>query len=1276
MTSFENDTYLSQLHPPDLHGLQDLLMCESFFDEFTTAIRQDGAMGGDDGEINNQTTPAESSPDRNSSLPSEDPMLATAQIFLEFDPDNEKKEALSSSPQTLSESISSSPDNHLITLNSPEHATDTLHFPVSPVSPSAAPHTFSADNTFQQLMFDSLLSNLTLPSPPPQPLEMTSPSPHQQNETAIPGEGTGRATKRKKNDGRASGVNPADAKTKKRKQKSSPSNSAKSSSTSTVSKSNAKKQTGAKKRASLTDPNTGALDVPNPSLGISAQHEFAPAINLPTSTALSSAGQSSATEPMLKALLMLNNGIWPAPSADSNPTSLPLLPTPTNQAPPQPNKIAIPRIRKPIAPPQPHPSFTPLMKQQKKVAHNAIERRYRNNINDRITDLKNAVPALCNLRSKDSVEEIDGVVAATKLNKATILRKATEYIHYLRKSNGELREEVDMLRGALRTLPGGKELLEKCLAEMEMKRQANIAASAAAGEMGSTDDDIGSDEDILSDRESVSPSPSSISPSTSEKSESGSSSKLLLAAFLSVTLFYSPSMIGEKGGIGSEHPHHHDEKAIGGGSYLSGGSGMDVTWGWWLARACFFLVCLLYLSRYGSSSSSTRRHRRRTEEHHAHGTKSQGKRAPKIAGLPPRQVYSTLMDSLQIPHSTSQQSWRLVLGIFLEGSRFLLRRCFSVDFAPWEKEPNEAVAAGRWLRISEAELCGGNPNVTRLSVLYSALRTLNLAELVSSDRDQISSSLARVYATVAMQIEIAVPVANLARSLAQYFWQSAVNTLPKQAMLEADEGNLGLKWFKGIISEETMRDEQEAAHEGTNESRNECGKKGSEGLVGSIMWEEALYTFKHTSGLISTLEEPLLTHDDDDEAKLPPWNRPNSSTIPLALLANLHALHKLRGVYMRLLSTIGSTPKIVGSDEADMSEQHLVDEENMLSSIMHTTDPFSTAYWYALVAAAVEAYHFGHLEMGESLILRLKEIEPRHHPHCSQQGGAEKHNPHESIAGLECAHSDMTKQIIAFTFVGIALLRRGKPQEALRVLAKSRTVAEQRRNIEVQLLVLTGEIEDEISLLQDRPVGGEIDAAREEEEDLFNQDADYGEESVDDIFAPRKSKSSTMDERKEACREKTCSPLRELEREVETIADFLVGMWGFEAWIDLSRAMPISPSVASPSATTGSSEGPTLPPTPPSISQPEFTSILASYLLYLRRLISHPPLVSHSTVGEMLERLCRVNRIIREAGGDGADSGCECCEEDSVVVEPGRPHESEQKLRNVERAWRVLKGVC
>ncbi|KAG2235827.1 hypothetical protein INT48_003939 [Thamnidium elegans] len=124
-------------------------------------------------------------------------------------------------------------------------------------------------------------------------------------------------------------------------------------------------------------------------------------------------------------------------------------------------------------------------RQFKKVAHNAIERRYRKNINERILDLKNVVPALYKAkvgdnkssgneessedeynglekRNSSTAEEIvEGVPVAKKLNKATILHKATEYIHHLKHSNQVAENENQALLHILGQMPGGLKVLDQ-----------------------------------------------------------------------------------------------------------------------------------------------------------------------------------------------------------------------------------------------------------------------------------------------------------------------------------------------------------------------------------------------------------------------------------------------------------------------------------------------------------------------------------------------------------------------------------------------------------------------------------------------------------------------------------------------------------------------------------------------------------------------------------------------------------------------------------------------
>ncbi|KAJ4253300.1 hypothetical protein NW762_010455 [Fusarium torreyae] len=93
----------------------------------------------------------------------------------------------------------------------------------------------------------------------------------------------------------------------------------------------------------------------------------------------------------------------------------------------------------------------------KKTAHNMIEKRYRTNLNDKIAALRDSVPALRVMVHRleqpcpegieeDGDEDLGGLAPAHKLNKATILSKATEYIAHLEKKNKSLARENNQLR--------------------------------------------------------------------------------------------------------------------------------------------------------------------------------------------------------------------------------------------------------------------------------------------------------------------------------------------------------------------------------------------------------------------------------------------------------------------------------------------------------------------------------------------------------------------------------------------------------------------------------------------------------------------------------------------------------------------------------------------------------------------------------------------------------------------------------------------------------------
>lgn len=143
----------------------------------------------------------------------------------------------------------------------------------------------------------------------------------------------------------------------------------------------------------------------------------------------------------------------------------------------------------------------------KKRAHNVIEKRYRANLNEKIAELRDSVPSLRTSKnpngdSNEEEDDADGAQSANKLNKASILSKATEYIKHLEIRNKRLEDENTGLKNRLRQVDKA--------ADQAVTSSASV--SSPSNYTVSSESNSGASPSVFSQPEELESSPTSTSP--------------------------------------------------------------------------------------------------------------------------------------------------------------------------------------------------------------------------------------------------------------------------------------------------------------------------------------------------------------------------------------------------------------------------------------------------------------------------------------------------------------------------------------------------------------------------------------------------------------------------------------------------------------------------------------------------------------------------------------------------------------------------------------------
>ncbi|XP_060749269.1 sterol regulatory element-binding protein 1 isoform X4 [Tachysurus vachellii] len=389
-------------------------------------------------------------------------------------------------------------------------------------------------------------------------------------------------------------------------------------------------------------------------------------------------------------------------------------------------------------------------KGEKRTAHNAIEKRYRSSINDKIIELKDLVAG-----------------TEAKLNKSAVLRKAIDYIRYLQQSNQKLKQENMALKMANQK---NKSLKDLVAMEVDVKAELPTPPASDAG----SPEPSGSFSHCSSDSEPDSPMGEDSKPmANAEKAAGGmlDRSRMALCAFTLLFLSFNPLaslMCGSQSRAAEDVSPGH---AGTGRTMLAVDNAAD-SWGWmdwmlptllvWLLNGVLVAGVLIKLLVYGEpitrphSESSVLfwRHRKQADLDLARGDFAQAS-----------QNLWTCLKALGRPLPTSQLD--LACAVLWSTLRLWLQRLW----------------VGRWLACRAGTLCADRPlqedarkssrdaalvyhrlhqlhmtgklGGSHLFAMHMALSAVNLAECAG---DCLSvATLAEIYVSAALRVKTSLP---------------------------------------------------------------------------------------------------------------------------------------------------------------------------------------------------------------------------------------------------------------------------------------------------------------------------------------------------------------------------------------------------------------------------------------------------------------------------------------------------------------------------------------
>ncbi|XP_064172533.1 sterol regulatory element-binding protein 1 [Anguilla rostrata] len=398
-------------------------------------------------------------------------------------------------------------------------------------------------------------------------------------------------------------------------------------------------------------------------------------------------------------------------------------------------------------------------KGEKRTAHNAIEKRYRSSINDKILELKDLVAG-----------------TEAKLNKSAVLRKAIDYIRFLQQSNQKLKQENMALKMAHQENKSLKDLVAMEV-DGEVKAELLTPPPSDAGSPNRSPYSHCSS-DSEPDSPMVEETKSAVQSETLAVGGAGAAggvgmldrSRLALCAFTFLFLSVNPLAALLCGGAGATATTGTPEHS-GTGRTMLGLDGGDGS-GWldwmvptlliWLLNGVLVVGVLIRLLVYGEpvtrphSGSSVLfwRHRKQADLDLARGDFPQAS-----------QNLWTCLKALGRPLPTSQLDqacaalWagfrlclqRLWVGRWLAGRAGGLRADRPLQEDARKSSRDAALVYHRLHQLHmTGKLCGSH-----LSAVHMALSAVNLAECAADSLPV--ATLAEIYVSAALRVKASLP---------------------------------------------------------------------------------------------------------------------------------------------------------------------------------------------------------------------------------------------------------------------------------------------------------------------------------------------------------------------------------------------------------------------------------------------------------------------------------------------------------------------------------------